>query len=271
MPKAKEKGALYLGPYVDPVKRRQLKNFIRTELGGSKLEWKGNGTPIDRYEDPVSAAHKEEVQNNGQRFGCHTCCTNISVDTDQPWVGDHIPPTKLAPKVKKLLGFQTESTILYPQCDGCATAQAVLVNKLNAKDGGELSDAIKKLTPHERNLLVGGKPPDHYSIPSTGPKVSPAEGEQIQNNGGKYGCHSCVTPWTNFYPATKYHADHMPPVFFHKPGVRELMRNIGMTPPKPYEARPQCPRCSHEQGGNMANIDYKAKNLMRELGIKLYF
>jgi hypothetical protein len=267
-PLKQHRGVPYQKPAPKTDRRDQLCKDLSDELSHSRDDWKGEGVQIRRHENPVK--NKPQVQAQGLRYGCHTCLTKLSTDNDQPWIGDHIPPTNLSAAARSTLGVPTtQATVLFAQCDLCAEEQSELVRKLNRLRGDALVQAVANLRAEQRQLLLGGatKRAAGQYVPSSGPKVSPAEGEQVQDLGEKYGCHSCATR----RPKAKYHADHCPPVLMHLPTVHAVMRKIGMKPPTSYEAKPQCPKCSHNQGGSMSPLKKIITEIAREYDMPIYW
>lgn len=232
-----------------------LRDKILDEIDATTPGWGGTGVQIDRYENPVSVDHKRDVQAQGAKYGCHTCpsgATPLALDTDQAWIGDHIPPTNLENRVRQALGVGNSLTVLYPQCDSCAEDQSTLVRRLNLLQGQALTQAIALLSAKERRLLTGGQPTVTHAIASTGPRVNQGQGGLIQDLGTKHGCHSCDS--VNFHPKSKFHADHCPPVLLHQPTAQAIMDELGIARPSRYEAKPQCPRCSNAQGGALSRV-----------------
>lgn len=256
----------------------ELVHKIRLEMAPSNQDWKGKAVVISRYENPVIDANKALVAIQGNAHGCHTCLTHIAADFTQPWIGDHIPPTEL----KKAVITKLEDTrwfkphrddgkrivqVLFPQCDACAIKQSRLVKMLN--DSPDKGGAIKNLDADEEKLLGGGTRISFYQnqtcILSSSARVSAAEGLIIQKLGQDAGCHSCGT----MVPAHRWHADHCPPIAFHSPQVELAFRAFAISIPA-FEARPQCPRCSHSQGGRMQDHMTLLRRLMAASGIKNY-
>lgn len=247
-----------------------LKARLLDEMDPSRADWGGTPVEIDRYEDPVSPDHKLAVQAQGATFGCHSHdqFIRLELDTDQPWIGDHIPPTQLSLAARKALGVQDKVTVLFAQCDLCAELQSELVRRLNALSGTALTQAVSGLTAHQKKLLVGGLDASTCSVPSSGPKVSSGEGSQVQNLGDTHGgCHSCGRAT----PKSKYHADHCPPVLLHQPTAQQILAALGIDLPQKYYALPQCPKCSHEQGGSMARVKALLKLATVELKMPNYY
>jgi hypothetical protein len=251
--------------------QQELKEKLEEEMNQTNTAWRGQAVKIDPTEDPVSDDHKKVVQAQGEANGCHTCLTKVSKDRDQPWIGDHIPPTNLASHVRALLPQANQNTtVLYPQCDTCAEKQSALVKRLNDLQGPALAAAYANLSLGERKLLCGGRTDRMYWTVSHGPTVTDAEGREVQRLGTRDGCHSCA-PTRNMIPKSKYHADHSPPVLLNMPAVRKIMSRLGLQPPTTYWALPQCPRCSHGQGGALSDLRRRLKNEAPGLDVTTYW
>lgn len=245
-----------------------LKQTLLDELDQTDPAWSGAAVAIDRYEDPVNSSHKTSVQAQGATHGCHTCRTVVKLDHDQPWIGDHIPPTELSPAALRVLGYAhppQPARRLYAQCDRCAEKQSILVRRLNLLKDAALANEIASLSVKQMAMLKGGV--GKNNTPSQGPRVSAAEGDIVQNIGVNDGCHCCGKP----YPKRKYHADHCPPVLLHMPSSQRIMQAIGLPAPTAYFAKPQCPRCSHGQGGALSRVKVTLSNLADELGYPNYW
>jgi hypothetical protein len=225
-------------------------------------DWGGKGVVLDMKHEylNVSTTHKEEINAEGLLYGCHTCKTSLTSDSDQPWIGDHIPPTELNASVLKEMGYNASpQRYLYPQCDDCAERQSELVCDLNAD-----RKKFKGLTKYEKGLLKTTA--TYTGVASNGAKVNRDEGLKIQKLGVKHGCHSC----DQTYPKDKYHADHCPPKEFYTHYMQEVMKIIGYKEITEWRAKPQCPRCSNGQGGAMKFLMTMAVEFARENGIVVY-
>jgi hypothetical protein len=163
------------------------------------------------------------------------------------------------------------TVVLRPQCDVCSLSQAATVKRVNAEAAkGEKPD----LNALGERLLGVGNPKHGHSLPASSSRVSPAEGNLVQTLGTRHGCHSCGTR----FPASGYHADHCPPVCYTYSHVIKILeyakKNVksldDVEIPQDFELRPQCPRCSHEQGGKMQAIARWGKELARKLNITVY-
>lgn len=231
-------------------RKEVVKKLIEDELARNttKPGWQGKGIIIDLSQFSLTADLREQVQEQGKDFGCHTCITHLETDKDQPWVGDHIPPTELAWGDKKsVMGKDwDESTYLFPQCHECSHKQSAVVRNLKNKTRkyADLTAGEKKLIGFGRLRLKG------KYIDSSGPKVTATEGDQIQQLGVRNGCHSCGTK----YPVLTYHADHSFPQEFCTHYMEEVFKDLGLAYPTSFDLRPQCPRCSGQQGGKMKQI-----------------
>lgn len=242
--------------------RSELKKLIEEELKRNKSAptWQGKGYPIARNQWGLDASMREEVNDQGVKHGCHTCLTKLEVDSDQPWIGDHIPPTEL--KYLQCMSLMSKDwdgeRYLFPQCHTCSGKQSALVRALkNGKK--QLSD----LTATEKKLLGKGYRFNSTKkcVESSGPKVTQTEGVLVQDIGSRSGCHSCGAK----VPVTRYHADHTFPQEFCTHYMEELFAHLGLEYPKSWELRPQCPRCSGNQGGNMKKIRDEAIDYCRNV------
>lgn len=260
---------------------RRLKRDIRRELFDTHDDWYGLDYPdlmvtITRNHYYPTETDKFIVQLLGDSFGCHTCRTFISTDRNQPWTGDHIPPTQLRDGVRTWaegqLGFNGGQQVLAPQCTACSSQQAALVRTLNSMP--RVQDALNYLTDprnrDERKLIIGGKQflVGTNCIQATGRKVNQTQGRQVQHLGERQGCHSCGT----LYPASVYIADHIVPKEFcttYMPQVFEVL-GIHEIDWDELELRPQCPRCSTRQGGKISTISVRALQFARTVGITVY-
>lgn len=257
---------------------RQLREDIQRELFDTHENWYGLDYPdemliIRRNHYYPSETEKFVVQQLGEAFGCHTCRTFISTDRNQPWTGDHVPPTQLRNGLRTWaegqLGFNPGQQVLAPQCTACSSTQAALVRTLNSLP--LVQDAITYLTnpvhDDEKKLILGGKQflVGTNCVQATGPKVTQTQGRRIQHLGERQGCHSCGTA----YPASVYIADHIVPQEFctsYMPQVFEAL-DLDEIDWDEQELRPQCPRCSTRQGGQMSSIRKRAVDFARSVGI----
>jgi len=240
-----------------------LISLIKTELSESHPQWQGGkGVVLDMKSEYVNVSkdHKVEVNALGAKYGCHTCNTILASDKDQPWVGDHIPPTNLSSSVLTDLGFKSSTRFLYPHCDKCCELQSALVNALNS---GKKSAST--LTSAERNLVTTGLA-TYTGVASSGSSVSQSEGLQVQALGDTHGCHSCGKKAAK----EKYHADHCPPKEFYTSYMPQVMKTLGFNEITEFRAKPQCPKCSNAQGGYMNKVTAMAKEYARSIGIKVY-
>jgi hypothetical protein len=215
---------------------------------------------------------RAQVQDLGRSYGCHSCGKKIAKDKNQPWIGDHIPPTELSPLAQQTLGCDS-TTYLFPQCDTCAHNQSALVRDLNRQDRTGLADYVANGAP-DSHLVLGERTPDPLDgtngrtancVFSTGPRVKANEGLDIQGMGTRQGCHTC----DHAYPASTYIADHVFPKALCTSWMEALFDRLGIPTPK-LVFRPQCPKCSTAQGGNLSALVERAKALARSLGIPVY-
>ena len=240
---------------VDP--KVTLKKLIRAQLNNRYKHWTGTGVEIKRTTFHLNAGHRQRVQDIGQIHGCHSCGTKVDQDSNQPWVGDHIPPVNLTARARLYLGCPGK-TYLFPQCYSCANAQAQLVKRLNANPRIQMSG-------YEHELIFGGRDRSR-GIRTYGKKVSVSEGEQIQRLGEREGCHSCDSK----NPASKYIADHTFPQEFCTTYMSTVFESLGISYPDRFELRPQCPRCSTRQGGQMRRIRMLAMEYAKKNRITTY-
>ncbi len=218
-----------------------LKKLIRAQINAGHSKWTGSGVEIERTSFHINAGQRQLIQEIGAMHGCHTCRTKLVNDSNQPWVGDHIPPVNLKGGARLALGCSSK-TYLYPQCHSCANAQAHLVKRLN-------SNPLLSLNEFETKLITGGRSKIH-GIKTFGKKVSVTEGQQIQSLGEREGCHSCGAK----NPASVYIADHTFPQEFCTSYMEQVFNHMKLPYPKKFELRPQRPRCSTLQGGKMSRI-----------------
>lgn len=237
----------------------------------------GKGVHVGRMRMKATESQIEAVNRLGAIHGCHSCGCKVETDKNQPWIGDHQPPTELSKNARRALGlpatidYDAEEVRLLPQCDECSRAQAVTVKRVN-KEVAEGEDP--DLNGYGKRLFGIGKQHHTHSIPATGSKVSPAQGYSIQNLGTLHGCHSC----NSRYPKDSYHADHNPPVCYTFSHVINILRwakkNIDkykdLDIRQDFHLLPQCPRCSHEQGGRMRALSTRATELARKMGFTVY-
>lgn len=234
--------------------------------------WKGYGVAATRMQMVATESQREEVNGIGALHGCHSCLTMVDTDKNQPWIGDHQPPTELSARARTALGLPGEvydgTVKLRPQCDVCSVSQAGTVKRINTEVAGGAAPNLNALG----NRLLGVTAPLHRRcIDASSARVSAPEGLAIQRLGEAHGCHSCKS----LYPKDAYHADHCPAVcytFSHVVAILQHARDnvtgcrkiaVGQN----FELRPQCPRCSHEQGGKMNELHKRSTRLAKRLGI----
>ena len=224
----------------------------------------------------ASGDHRKEINDIGEHSGCHSCGSDIRTDTNQPWIGDHQPPTGLTPAARAVLKLPLEpkyngDVTLLPQCDICASIQSALVTQVNNKVAAK--EDLPSLSSHQSLLLGVTQTSTRYSgvIYATSDKVNSTQGNLIQAEGVANGCHSCGER----RPKHTYHADHFPPVCYTYSHITTILmyakQNIGsmagITIYDSFQYRPQCPRCSHAQGGNTSAILNLAREIAIEMGI----
>lgn len=256
---------------------REILRFIAEveAVSPTHPDWKGAGIEANRMELAATESQRKEVNEIGAIHGCHSCLSDVSTDPDQPWIGDHSPPTALSPAARKALNLPDvlyDGTIqLRPQCDACSATQSSLVKRVNSEVAQGLKPNLNKLG----EILLGIKPGKHAKgVNATGATVSPAQGDSIQRLGGQYGCHSCGEKFAKDY----YHADHNPPVCYTYSHVIAILKyardNIKackhIEVSQDFVLKPQCPRCSHEQGGKMRGLSDEARDLAQRMGLAVY-
>ncbi|HEX7360054.1 MAG TPA: hypothetical protein VF283_06160 [Bryobacteraceae bacterium] len=248
-----------------------LKNALQKEFRNNRsvATWTGTGVAIGRNQFSLTPELRFATQQIGVRHGCHTCGTILAIDRDQPWIGDHIPPTNLKASAQE--HYDTPSkTILFPQCDECALKQSALVKRLNSTRIADLED----LEEEEEALIRGGKTTGRagrkrnkrYCIDASGPTVTQSEGVAIQKLGTRDGCHSCGKR----VPRGVYHADHVFPQEFCTSYMETIFKVLGLAYPTTFELRPQCPRCSGNQGGSLSSLARQAQQFAKDHQIITY-
>jgi hypothetical protein len=267
----------------DPLLHGQIKQLVKkyTTASGSHSFWTGYQDASDLQAQPLYAGlggltefqapdlAKDMVQTIGADHGCHTCNSKIAVDANQPWIGDHQPPTKLSTAARAALGFPAVAVYgaagnvkLYPQCSACAARQSGLIKQINA------NPAMAR-TPAENALLglVAGQFTRFTAVDAVSSSCSGPQGDLIQSQGQQHGCHSCP----NTLPAQRYHADHNPPVWASTPSVRDVLKlareklGLRVRAPDKYTYLPHCPRCSSAQGGGAQGLAEEFKTMHAKL------
>jgi hypothetical protein len=247
----------------------------------SRIDWDGEGVEVSFNQFSLTSKMKAEVNEQGRLHGCHTCPSHLEIDSDQPWVGDHFPPTELKPHARKALDqlfgtnyVNVNQQVLRPQCNDCSNRQAALVRLLNTMTGTEIVDWLKKDEDELLSVLCliqGATPPaiGKNCIQASGPKVSSIEGKLIQDLGIRDGCHSDPT---HNVPATTYHADHIWPQELCTSYMDAVLKHLKLIQHKPakQELRPQCPRCSGNQGGKLKQIATLAQDYATQNNITFY-
>ena len=248
---------------------------IQWELqqSGSDSRWGGAADTANQpdlnldvrsYRMPASHAAKQAVQVIGAAHGCHTCLTSLAIDRDQPWIGDHCPPTELDGQALNLLGINTAETYLFPQCHDCSQRQAALTSQISrCSNLQRKTQVINNLTPFEQSLFTGTKTPIRKGrkgwncLVATSTVVKDPEGIDIQllgrTPGPRGGCHTCGTR----APVSRYIADHWVPAAFVTTGMQQLFALLGIGYPL-LQLRPQCTRCSTAQGGHVQGLVNRA-------------
>jgi hypothetical protein len=261
----------------------ELKRLLEDEIASNQSHpaWSGSGVAVRFNQFSLTAKMKADVNEIGVLHGCHTCNTRLEIDRDQPWIGDHFPPTELRKHARAALQelsgddlFTSGRQVLFPQCHVCSSQQAALVRKLNTMTGSEI---VKWLKSDEDelfevlNLTLGWMKvkKGRTCIAATGPVVTAVEGQRIQIIGVKLGCHSNPD---HEVAALVYHADHTWPQEFCTSYMEAVMKHLGLGHliPTQQELRPQCPRCSGNQGGKLSQISKKALAFAKAHSITFY-
>jgi hypothetical protein len=229
---------------------------------------------------------RQLIQKMGEAYGCHTCNTKLA-DGEQWFIVDHIPPRGLFPTRTRTHYFS-----FFPHCDRCASEQATLVRQI--RDGlfpkamtyallewrgrrqtsflTKVRDALKNspLKQKQTWLLAGG-PQSKYMEGHGNP---PSSRDSAALNAWAKKCHSCGSKRANYF----YHADHCPPKEFAMSGWFGAYMNAQLASEKKTKIqtaiaamsyfRPQCPACSHSQGGRVNKIVNTAAKETVSTGLK---
>jgi len=247
-----------LSPAADALKKG-IEKFLYTHPN-----WRGAAVDTSPFGQPTED-ERLFVNNQGAIHGCHTCLTHLATDTNQPWIGDHIPPTRLADGVKRAYGLENEQVRLLPSCSECSSQQSALVNRLNMEYHLGGLTAFDALDEYEQFMLTGGYT-SQGELKSRTARVNKTQGLTVQKNGSVDGCHICQEN----IPQKVYHADHCPPQEFGTSYMPKVCAKLGITLPAKTVLRPQCPRCSGAQGGDLAHVVSFALLAAQEMGIVVY-
>ena len=117
----------------------------RRPQGGWQGKQEDENNPIvasSPDESKLTAEERKEVNERGNKYGCHTCGTKNPGTKNGDWIPDHCPPTKMAPSNQQKLR---------PQCQHCARRQ-----------GGKVK--------HQREML------QKWGAGRRGPPVKPCSG-----------------------------------------------------------------------------------------------
>jgi hypothetical protein len=134
----------------------------------------------------------------------------------------------------------------------------------------ELHGEQKRLLGAARGL---GDPGHEKGIDAVSVKVSESQGFSIQAFGVLHGCHTCGTR----YAKDRYHADHDPPVFFSFTQTQKILKYANekiedlkgtLDLKEEFVLKPQCPRCSHEQGGRVSALKGQVETLAQKLSAR---
>lgn len=260
----------------NPETEAALKKLILDELdkNDTRPQWLRAQTKqgfdpisIERSDFSLTAELRQETQGQGKTLGCHTCPARLEIDPDQPWTADHTPPTRLRLELKRVVMASVAHwdghTYLFPQCDRCRIEQGPLVEALNSgqKTFNALSLREKRLFGHGIKIK-----PNVNCIRSYSDVVPPPAGRRIQEFGIENGCHSCGSD----FPASVYIADHIFPQEFCTHYMQMVFELLGIEYPTEFELRPQCPRCSGDQGGSIRYIAERVQDYARLIGIPVY-
>jgi hypothetical protein len=74
-------------------------------------EWKGVGVKVNRMDMTATDSQRTLVDSIGQNHGCHSCLTKVKSDKNQPWIGDHQPPTELNATARVLAQRELEECL----------------------------------------------------------------------------------------------------------------------------------------------------------------
>ncbi len=237
-----------------------------------------NHVPCAGNDFVANATQRQLIQQMGEAYGCHTCNRRIA-DTPQNFIVDHIPP-------RGFFENPTQSSIsyrFYPHCDKCAAVQAALVSsastaliqKMNQWAGNPLTRGAMRTWLAENgcsakqiDLLTGGA---GNSITGHGGLPTSTDRTNINRLPGTIVCHTCQSPQASHI----YHADHNPPVEFAMTNwFPTLINTLATTVPAAAQIqaalgnrffRPQCPYCSHRQGGRCQGLVVQAVELIQGL------
>lgn len=101
-------------------------DVVTTVFGGavySDSDVPSNVGPGEYAEESVPAGpsprptkeQQEQINENGDRYGCHTCGTKNPGTKSGNWIGDHQDPT--------IINAPGKPQVYYPHCVGCSNAQ----------------------------------------------------------------------------------------------------------------------------------------------------
>jgi hypothetical protein len=258
---------------------------ILTEATASDAAWllsvlppNLNSVPCGANDFTATVTQRNLVQIMGATYGCHTCNQFIAA-TPQNFIVDHIPPRGFFPNpVAAGIAY-----LFYPHCDVCAATQAALVHNANGALTAQMRNwngapgaraalrvwlVANAYTPLQIALLTGGAGPSiagHGAIPTAANRLA------VNSLPGPITCHSCASAQAS----NTYHADHNPPVEFALTSwfpslVRDLPRP-NLVADAIFNAlqhpffRPQCPHCSHQQGGRCQALVNRSAALIMDL------
>lgn len=263
--------------------RKLLKKVFYTNPNWRGVGKEGSTIDINTTRFIADSDNREKIQTSGASNFCHTCLEDITSDTNQPFIGDHIPPKEIYNKffgngLEKIFpNTWDKGFVLLAHCDECAARQSGLVKRLCLES--DIVSAYNALGAKDKKLVTGGR---RGMIKGNSGSVTKQQGQQVQNEGVKKGCHSC-SPAKKNYPNKIYHADHFPPAELLTSYMKALIAKLDLGGIKvdqlgntidtflaEPELRPQCARCSHEQGGLANELSRTAIKLARKAGITVY-
>lgn len=263
---------------------------VLRECSATSVDWErkitiplANSVPCGKSDWVANSTQRELVQNMGESYGCHTCNKPI-VSTPQNFIADHIPP-------RGIFNNPLEPRItyrFYAHCDFCANKQATQVVSANAIPAVKQEMRNWAGDPHRTTAmreflkvngysdynihLLTGKH-DAPSMPGHGNAPRDSDRAGVNALAPTVTCHSCGRGQASYF----YHADHNPPVEFAMTHwFPEFIEHLLKTEHAIVAAkikekingpffRPQCPSCSHGQGGRCAALATRSQELMATL------
>lgn len=241
----------------------ELAAAIRYELAESHVAYSGAAIPAEGNANTLAnAVQRDRINVEGVGAGCHECNSKLATDPDQPWIGDHMPPWNLDPRVRSHFGLAGhDDTWLVPSCQACSAEQSGLVVRMNFLQ--QLPKPETLTLEEQRMLGIQRTWQQKDAVQATGPKVNDAQGRHVQAAGIAHGCH--INP-LHRVPQLRYIADHNPPAQFNTPSMQRLCAYLGVDLPADVVLKPHCPRCSSGQGPRIRSVVARAERLMQQLG-----